>query len=115
MDDVNERIRNQIKINRSLGLKGDNWKNYAVALIGTQHDASGAEDGLTLSDATRDTLIRHNRQDTAHALGNTTSILDRVRELTRLVYVLLVLVIGLGVAVAYLMIKQAALLSRLPT
>ena len=104
---IGERIRDQVRINRSLGLKGDNWDNHAVALITTQHEASGAEDDFRLPDTTRDTLLRNGRQDTAHALANTTSILDRVQELNRLVTALLVLVIVLGLAVAYLMVKQA--------
>ncbi|KQP07496.1 hypothetical protein ASF28_10090 [Methylobacterium sp. Leaf99] len=108
MSEVGQRIHEQIQANRALGMKGDNWDNWAVGLLTTQHEIEDDDGqiGYVLTDATRDKILRNGRQDGAHALANTTSILNRVHQLTRLVYVLLVLVIAIGGALVYVLIRQ---------
>jgi hypothetical protein len=104
--DTRSRIASAIQSQRSLGMRGDSWDNYAVARETLQDELDNRQpSSYDLKDATRDILITHARQDAAHALGNTTSILKRMRTLTGLVYVLLIGVIAFGV-VLYLYASQ---------
>lgn len=100
MDDAQQRLASAVRMQRELGMKGDNWDNYAVAQA-TLHDELGyngtQRHPYSLDEATRDILIVHGRQDAAHALANTTALLKRAQTLTRLLYALFVAVIALGI------------------
>jgi hypothetical protein len=74
-------------VTRPSASPGDNWDNYAVA-----RDVLHGELGLNgepaqheyyLDQATRDTLLTHGRQDAAHALCNTKSLLDLNGKISR--------------------------------
>ncbi|ACB27625.1 hypothetical protein [Methylobacterium radiotolerans] len=102
-DDTNDRIRFAIRAQRDLGMKGDSWDNHAIAhgtLQGDLGTNGKPRDPYYLDDVTRDILIAHSRQDAAHGLLNTMSLLKRVRQLTIAVYLLMALVLLLIVFVA---------------
>ena len=93
-----------IRTQRSMGMKGEHWDNYAIG-----RDVLHGELGLNgeqpqheyfLEESTRDTLLAHSRQDTAHALCNTKSLLDlngKISSQLRLLnFLLLVSVCFLG-------------------
>lgn len=87
-----------IKAQRSLGMKGDSWDNYAVArdtLNGDLGLAGKQRDAYNLDQNTRDILLAHARQDAAHALCNSISLLNRIKNLNRVIYCLTVLIIVL--------------------
>jgi hypothetical protein len=93
MEKATRNIAASIRGQREVGLKGDHWDNYAIAQ-GVLRDEidSDSKTGrfpFNLDQETRDILLAHARQDAAHALCNTASVLKRVRTLTRLVYLLL--------------------------
>ena len=104
MSKRDENLRFAIKAQHALGMKGDNWDNYAIARETLQGDLGyegGSKASYNLDTDTRDILIAHARQDAAHALCNTTSLLGRVQVLTRLVYLLIVICLGLCVLLLY--------------
>jgi hypothetical protein len=61
----------------------------------------GNPTGYDLDDETRDRLIAHGRQDSAHALLNTISTSQKVEKLSRRVNFLFLVVIALLVYIAY--------------
>jgi hypothetical protein len=70
-------------------MKGDNWDNYAVGFETLEGDlgrGASRPQPYDFDDTTRDILIAHTRQDAAHALLNTISLLRRLTALRRLVY-----------------------------
>ncbi len=110
-DGTNDHIRFAINAQREVGMRGDSWDNHAVALATLSGDlgAGGKQRApYYLDDMTRDILIAHSRQDAAHALLNTISLLTRVRQLTLLVYLLLALVLVLGAAAAFAFQRSSA-------
>jgi hypothetical protein len=64
---------------RSLGQKGAFWDNYATARVTLEGDLGQFTDQppayYDLDEPTRDRLLAHARQDAAHALLNTSSLL----------------------------------------
>jgi hypothetical protein len=96
MKKYNDQIRAQIAAQRDLGMKGDFWNNHAIArgVVNEDIDPDNYVHGMYhLNETMRDTLLAHTREDAAHALLNTTSLLKRVRLLTWLVYLLLAIAI----------------------
>jgi hypothetical protein len=73
-------LQSTIKTQRSMGLKGEHWDNYAIGRdvlhneLGWKGEARQNE--YFLDENIRDTLLAHSRQDAAHALCNTKSLLD---------------------------------------
>jgi hypothetical protein len=61
---------------------------------------------------TTDRLLAHGRQDAAHALGNTISILDQLQAMKRKVDVLFSLVVLLIIATSILLLSVMALDGR---
>jgi hypothetical protein len=93
MDEATRKIAASITGQREVGLKGDHWDNYAIAQ-GVLHDEIDSDSKTVrfpyrFDQEQRDALLAHARQDAAHALCNTGSLLKRIRTLTRLVYLLL--------------------------
>jgi hypothetical protein len=82
-----KRIADDIWAQRLVGRRGDVWDNLAIARA-TVEDELGERGWppVDLDPIVRDTLIVHDRQDTAHALLNTSVLLKRLSELTFLVY-----------------------------
>jgi hypothetical protein len=82
----------------------DSKINYFVAREVVQLELEGADPigYCSLTDTTRDMLIAHTRQDAAHALLNTISLVSRVRWLTTMVRALLGLVVLLVIALSVL-------------
>jgi hypothetical protein len=69
-----------LKVWRSMGLTSEHKENLAVARNVTNEEMGRyGEHPLeySLKQKTKDTLLAHGRQDTAHALCNTKSILDQ--------------------------------------
>ncbi|MGG3814203.1 hypothetical protein ABEV34_21525 [Methylorubrum rhodesianum] len=97
-----DHIAQAIRVQRDLGMKGDNWDNHAVAR-GTLYGDLGYEGSnqsfYDLDEPTRDRLLAHARQDAAHALCNTTSLLKRLRSVERLMYVSILANVVLLIAV----------------
>lgn len=97
MKNYSVQIRADIAAHRDLGMKGDFWKNHAIArgIVNEDTDPENRQHGMhDFSEPVRDTLLAHTREDTAHTLLNTTSLPKRVRILTWLVYLLLAIVIA---------------------
>lgn len=99
MDEIKKRIADGLEAQRALGHKGDSWDNHAVAYATVESELGIHKTLHDLDEATRNTLIINGRQDSAHALLNTTSLLKRVHQLSRLVYLLLAAVVILGALV----------------
>jgi hypothetical protein len=81
-----EKLATLIKSQRSLGLKGANWDNYALGLTQVEEELSSrGADSLsskyTFDERLRDALLTNIRQDGIHALANTVSIVKAVRYL----------------------------------
>ncbi|MGX4804349.1 hypothetical protein [Bradyrhizobium guangdongense] len=103
-------LKSSIEAQRSLGIKGDHWENYAIARnvlqeeLGQHGDRIREAYGLTQDVA--DVLIAHTRQDAAHALCNTKSLLDKSAkissQLSMLNFLMLLTVCLLGAIVAKL-------------
>lgn len=78
-DQAEEALRSSLNAQRSMGRKGEHWDNYATAR-NVLHEELGMYGSPTssyqLNEQTRDVLLAHGRQDSAHALCNTKSILD---------------------------------------
>lgn len=92
-------------------MKGDSWDNHAIAhgtLQGDLGTNGKPRDPYYLDDMTRDILIAHSRQDAAHALLNTMSLLKRVRQLTIAVYILVALVLLLSFYMASTLFRLGA-------
>jgi hypothetical protein len=89
-----------IKAQRSLGRKGDHWDNHAVAIYTLQGELGlGGKSANHVYDLNQDeynTLIANGRQDVAHALCNTKSLLDlngRISRQLRFANVLLLITV----------------------
>jgi hypothetical protein len=103
MTDLQARITKQ----RQMGLKGEHWDNYAVAYNTLEGElglnGQTAQHVYDLNQEQVNTLLVHARQDAAHALGNTRSLLDlNVRVSRRLLlanFLLFVTVCFLGAIV----------------
>lgn len=71
--------------NRDIGLKGENWKNEAIASAVLHAElgylGNGIKHKYNLNEDTEDTLLAHARQDAAHALLNSISLLKISRIL----------------------------------
>jgi hypothetical protein len=65
---------------RAIGMKGEHRDNYAIArdVLHGELGFNGkpVEDEYNLDQSKLDTLVAHGRQDAAHALCNTKSLLD---------------------------------------
>jgi hypothetical protein len=92
-----------IKSQRAEGLKGESWDNYAVARYTTEKElierAGSLVDKYDMDDRMRDALLTNCRQDVAHAVANTTSILRSVRDLKFLAWANLALVVFALIAI----------------
>jgi hypothetical protein len=76
-----------IRTQRSMGMKGANWDNQAIARY-TLFQEIGLEgeppsNPYDFDEFTRDTLLAHARQDAAHAVCNTKSLLDLNGKISR--------------------------------
>ncbi len=79
-------------------MKGEHWDNYAIARY-TLHDELGmhGEHAQHTYDLSRDeyhTLLAHGRQDAAHTLCNTKSLLDLNAKISRQLRLLNILLFG---------------------
>jgi hypothetical protein len=96
----------EARLKSKLGPKGEHWDNYAIAQ-NVLHEELGyhgepEQPPYELNEATRDTLIVHARQDAAHALCNTKSMLDinlKISSQLRLLNFLVIITVGLLVAI----------------
>ena len=101
-------LQAEIKAQRALGMKGEHWDNYAVAKYTLEGEiGSTGQAAQHVYDFGQDevnTLLAHSRQDAAHALGNTKSLLDlnaRISRQVRLVNFLLFVSICFLSAIVY--------------
>jgi hypothetical protein len=99
-----------VKAQRSMGMRGENWDNYAIARYTLEGELGlndqTAQHVYDLSQNEYNTLLANGRQDVAHALCNTKSLLElngRISRQLRFANVLLVVsVCFLGAIVAKL-------------
>jgi hypothetical protein len=86
-----EHLKMQLSMARDMGTKDSNSLN-AIAARNILHEELGRfrerQRNYNLDPETRNRLLVHARQDAAHALLNTSSVLDQIRTLKRLVIVL---------------------------
>jgi hypothetical protein len=89
-------LRATIRAQRSTGMRGEHADNHATARYTLFHEigfeGDKAPNPYDFDQGTCDMLIAHARQDAAHALGNTKSLLDlngRISRQLRLANVLL--------------------------
>jgi hypothetical protein len=99
-------LLNAIQSQRSLGLTGDNWDNYAAAFSTLQREIGHFPDDTHLDcyefdEAIRNRLLAHGRQDAAHALMNTASLLNRVVSLQRQVAALGLVTLSMLAVIAW--------------
>jgi uncharacterized membrane protein YccC len=96
-----EHLRQQLSFARDMGTKDPSNLN-SIAARNILHEDLGRFDTILhryqLDDDTRNRLIAHVRQDAAHALLNTATLLQQVRALRRGLRIVLVLVFLLLVA-----------------
>lgn len=110
MTDVAKRIRNAISSNRAMGLKGTSWDNQAVAYVTAQDEALGldsAAEYYDLDEQTRQRILVNLRQDTAHALLNTSSLINELKYIKRLIWLLIAVALYSGVMVTGVIILQS--------
>jgi hypothetical protein len=89
-----EALKATLSAQHMVGQRGPHWRNHAVALNTLEQDLGYFGRDVACYDVdepARDRLLAHARQDAAHALLNTTAILNRLRLLTWLVVGLLCL------------------------
>jgi hypothetical protein len=110
MEDIetaDEHLKMALAMAKDMGWKDPNALNRVVAR-NVLHDDLGRFKGRLhvyhLNDDTRDRLLAHARQDTAHALINTATLLDQVKALRRTVNLLVVLMIFSVLSVAALIL-----------
>jgi hypothetical protein len=99
-----------IRAQRAQGMKGAHWENHAVARYTLGGElGEPAQHFYNLDEDKVNTLLAHGRQDAAHALGNTKSLLDlnaRVsRQLWLVIFLLFVTVCFLG-AIVYKLYQE---------
>lgn len=108
MDKNVKRIQATIKARHALGLKGESWDNQAIARDVLFDDLGynrADRPHYHLDDQTKDILLVHARQDAAHALSNTISLLEHIDKLDRTVRILSVFVVVAGITTAFLLWK----------
>jgi hypothetical protein len=97
-----EHLRQQLSFARDTGATDPSSLNF-IAAKNILHEDLGRFDTILhwyrLDDDARDRLIAHTRQDAAHALLNTATLLDQVRALRRGLWLIGVLVFALVIAV----------------
>jgi hypothetical protein len=104
-DDAQKFVAARIRADRELGRSGDNSENSVIArgILNEELGTYGREFKnpypYRLDEDTRDNLLAHARQDAAHVLLNSASLLKRVRRLQLLGYVLLAAITALFVLV----------------
>lgn len=94
-DKWSKSIRSQIKAQREFGQRGAHWDNYAIAQ-NVLHEEIEDGIGYGLSRDQLDRLLAHARQDAAHALCNTKSLLEGERSTRwklRIIFVLQIVII----------------------
>ena len=73
-------LQETINSQRSMGMKGEHWDNYAIARNVLQEEiglhGEPPRESYHFSQGTYEVLLAHSRQDVAHALCNTKSLLD---------------------------------------
>jgi hypothetical protein len=100
-----EALSSALKALRLVGKTGDSWDNHAVAQ-NILHEELGQfpatlQGEYDLDEVVRDRLLAHGRQDTAHALANTISLLRRIQNLERLVSLFGAITLSLLVVIAW--------------
>ena len=96
MSDFANRIQVGIAAQRQSGLKGTHWDNSIVARETMLADLDGwAGIPYNLDTERRDILLAHARQDAAHAVSNTASIIRQLQLLTAAVKGLAICVVAL--------------------
>lgn len=93
---ADEHLKIQLAMSKDMGWKDANALNGVVARNVLHEDLGRYEGHLhvyNLSDDARDRLLAHARQDAAHALCNTSSLLDQVKALRRTMLTLIGLMI----------------------
>jgi hypothetical protein len=114
-------LQAEIKAQKALGMKGEHWDNYAVAKYTLEGEiGSTGQAAQHVYDFGQDevnTLLAHSRQDAAHALGNTKSLLDlnaKISRQVRLVNFLLFVSICLLGAIVYRLYPEIVSRLHLP-
>jgi hypothetical protein len=93
---ADEYLKMQLAMSKDTGWKDANALNGVVARSVLHEDLGrfkGRLHAYNLNDDARDRLLAHARQDAAHALCNTSSLLDQVKVLRRTMIVLIGLMI----------------------
>lgn len=94
--EAKEALRATLRVQRELGMKGDINDNKAIAR-NVLHEELGyygeRKPQYDLEEGIRDTLIAHGRQDAAGALLNTISLLNEIKRLKRLCWLIIFLLI----------------------
>ena len=99
-------LKIQLAMSKDMGWKDANALNLVAARTVLQEDLgrfSGHLQVYGLDDDTRDRLLAHARQDAAHALSNTATLLDQVKGLRRTM-------LGLVIAILFAVLSLPALL-----
>jgi hypothetical protein len=97
-----ENLIQQLSFAKETGPKDANFLNSIVARNILHEDLGRFDTRLRrygLDDDTRDRLIAHARQDAAHALVNTATLLEQVKALRRGLWIMLALVFALVMAI----------------
>jgi hypothetical protein len=86
-----------VRAQREMGMKGESWDNYAIARYTLEGELGlNGQTAQHVYDLSRDeynTLLANGRQDVAHALCNTKSLLDLHGKISRQLRLLNVLVL----------------------
>ena len=103
-----EHLKMRLAMSRDIGIKDPNSLNAIVAR-NILHDElgrfRGGQRNYSLDPETGNRLLVHARQDAAHALLNTSSVLDQIRILRRLVIVLSFIVAFSAICMVVLLIR----------
>lgn len=98
-------LQSSIAALKLVGKTGDSWRNHAVAQNTLQDELgefpANFQSHYELDEATRDRLLAHTRQDSAHALLNTISLLLRLQWLQRQLTIFMLVTVGLLTAIAW--------------
>lgn len=108
MDKAVERIRAEIKVQRALGLRGESWDNQAIASDVLFDDLGynrAERPHYGLDEQTKNILLVNARQDAAHALSNTISLLERIDKLDRTLQILSIFGVVAALTIAFLLWK----------
>ncbi len=85
---------------REFGQKGPFWDNYAIAQNVLHEDMDDGQ-RYRFDDAQRDRIMAHARQDASHAVLNTSSILDALTRIQRLLKVAVALLVIIAAVVIF--------------